>query len=400
MDRKKIVIAAAAAAISLLTMTAGGLRPDAALTAAIGTARNTAYLAAGIKLQEISAVEAPPVSEGPETGQARQSGESAEAAASVTTTPSVTTALSVTEEPSAASTGSAGGDASAEHARVISRNILDHSDGVDRTAKGTESGIIVREHFGGYQGDDYIQLPGGGLVWNCTQDSADSILAAGSTAPDIAIERNSPEPQVLIIHTHTTESYEPYQRAYYDSSYPSRTRDPEHNMTAVGEALAQKLAEHGISVLHDGTIHDYPSYTGSYDRSEATIRAALEEYPSIKVILDIHRDAISSAGVRTAPVMEIDGRSAAQFMIITGCDDGRFGNMPEYDKNLSLACAIQNSSEKLFPGLARPVLFDYRNYNQHISTGSLLIEIGSHANSLDEAVYTGELLGDIISAAL
>ena len=104
--------------------------------------------------------------------------------------------------------------------------------------------------------------------------------------------------------------------------------------------------------------------------------------------------------VRTAPVATVDGRSAAQFMIITGCDDGRFGNMPDYLSNLSLACLIQDTSEKLYPGLARPVLFDYRNYNQHISTGSLLIEVGSHANSLDEAVYTGELLGEILSDSL
>ena len=154
-------------------------------------------------------------------------------------------------------------------------------------------------------------------------------------------------------------------------------------------------------MLHDGTVHDYPSYTGAYDRSEATIRAALEEYPSIKVIIDLHRDAISAAdGSRTAPVAEINGKSAAQFMIIAGCDDGRFGNMPDYIENFKLACLFQQSAEKLYPGLARPVLFDYRNYNQHISTGSLLIEVGSHANSHDEAVYTGELLGDILSDAL
>lgn len=393
MDRKKLIIAAAAAAISLLTMTAGGLRPDAALTAAIGTARSTAYLSAGIRLPGTSTVEAPPATVESAADPAGQADESADSRES--------TAVAETAEPTAESPESTSDSAPEENsARVISRNILDFSDGVDRTAKGTESGVIVREHFGGYQGDDYIKLPGGGLVWNCTTDSADSILAAGSTPPELSIERNTPEPQVLIIHTHTTESYEPYQRAYYDSSYPSRTRDSEHNMIRVGEALAQKLADNGISVLHDGTIHDYPSYTGSYDRSEATIRAALEEYPSIKMILDIHRDAISGGGVRTAPVAEIYGRNAAQFMIITGCDDGRFGNMPEYSKNLSLACAIQNSSEKLYPGLARPVLFDYRNYNQHISTGSLLIEVGSDANSLDEAVYTGELLGDIISAAV
>ena len=167
------------------------------------------------------------------------------------------------------------------------------------------------------------------------------------------------------------------------------------------QEMTQKLAEHGISVLHDGTIHDYPAYTGAYDRSEVTIRAALEEYPSIKVIIDLHRDAISSAdGSRTAPVAEINGRNAAQFMVITGCDDGRFGNMPEYLENFRLACMIQSSAEKLYPGLARPILFDYRNYNQHISTGSLLIEVGSHANSLDEAVYSGELLGDCMADAL
>ena len=87
-------------------------------------------------------------------------------------------------------------------------------------------------------------------------------------------------------------------------------------------------------------------------------------------------------------------------MIITGCDDGRFGNMPDYLENFKLACMIQGSAEKLYPGLARPILFDYRNYNQHISTGSLLIEVGSHANSLDEAVYSGELLGDCMADAL
>lgn len=397
MDRKKILIAISAAGISLLTMTAGGLRPDAALTAAIGAARSTAYFTAGITFRGENTVEAPPFTEEEPEQTAGQAGTSEQSAESQ---PEESAALAAAVTADSTVSTPTAQESVESRARVISRNIAEFDDGVDRTAEGTESGVIVREHFGGYQGDDYIELPGGGLVWNCTLDSAESIIAAGSEPPQTGVERNTPEPQVLIIHTHTTESYEPYQRNYYDSSYPSRTRDSAHNVVRVGEALAQKLAENGISVLHDGTIHDYPSYTGSYDRSEETIRAALEEYPSIKMILDLHRDAISGGGVRTAPVSEIDGRYAAQFMVITGCDDGRFGNMPDYFSNLSLACAIQNSSEKLYPGLARPVLFDYRNYNQHISTGSLLIEIGSHANSIDEAVYTGELLGDIIAAAV
>ncbi len=394
MDRKKPAIAAAAVLISLLTTTAAGVRPETALTAAIGAVRHTAYLSAGITLPEnypnqASAAQAEaelPTEETaePECGEAYLTTEE----------------TAVTEEPEIPPQTEEAAESSGQAAIVISRNITEFDDGVDRTAKGNESGTIVREHFGGYTGTDYIELPGGGIVWNCTSDSAESIIAAAETAPQLGIEKNTPEPQVLIVHTHTTESYEPYQRSYYDSSYPGRTRDSAHNMVRVGQALAQKLADNGISVLHDGTVHDYPAYTGSYDRSEETIRAALEEFPSIKIILDLHRDAISGDGVRTAPVSEVNGRSAAQFMIITGCDDGRFGNMPEYCKNLSLACLIQSVCEKMYPELGRPVLFDYRNYNQHISTGSLLIEIGSDANSIDEAVYTGELLGEAIAKAL
>ena len=120
----------------------------------------------------------------------------------------------------------------------------------------------------------------------------------------------------------------------------------------------------------------------------------------IKIIIDLHRDAIENPdGTRVAPTTEINGKSAAQFMIITGCDDGRFGNMPQYMENFKLACLMQRTAEELYPGLARAVLFDYRNYNQHLSTGSLLIEIGSHASSLDEAEYTAQLLGEIIAKA-
>lgn len=420
MDKKKLITSISVTVAGLITMTAAGLRPDAAVNSAVSAARNTAYFAAGITIPQVSAVKLPELAA--ELITREQSGESpvpsgeapvpsGEAPVLSGEAPGLSgEAPALTGEAriqSAEAQGQAGqdpapsdqADAEKTGARVISRNITEFHDDYDLTSS-NRSGTIVREHFSGYQGDDYIQLPDGGLVWNCTSDSAESILTAAGTSPGITIERSTPEPQVLIIHTHTTESYEPWQRDYYDSALPSRTRDPSRNMIRVGEAMAEVLAENGISVLHDGTIHDYPSYTGSYDRSEATIRAALEEFPSIKVILDLHRDAISGGGVRTAPVAEINGKSAAQFMIITGCDDGRFGNMPDYDKNLSLACAIQSAAEGLFPGLSRPVLFDYRNYNQHISTGSLLIEIGGHANSLDEAVYTGQLLGEAVSAAL
>ncbi|MGN0650952.1 MAG: stage II sporulation protein P [Oscillospiraceae bacterium] len=290
--------------------------------------------------------------------------------------------------------------ASVGAAQVISQNFSDFTDELDCTAEGNHSGAIVRRHYGKLYSGGNITLESGAQIQNCTELAADTLLAAADELPDITIHAGTNEPQVLIVHTHTTESYEPYQRDYYDADFPFRTRDCRRNMVAVGDKLARELARNGISVLHDGTEHDYPSYSGAYDRSEATIRAALEQYPSIKIVIDLHRDAISDAdGSRIAPVTEINGKSAAQFMIIAGCDDGRF-NMPNYMENFKLACLIQNTAQTLYPELARPILFDYRNYNQHITTGSLLIEIGSHGNSLDEALYTAELLGSSLSEAL
>lgn len=409
MEKKRLLAGLGVAVAGVTVMTAAGTSPEYAFTAMAGAAQQAAFLTAGIKPQQA----------GDTVDSLRESSfmtaEQSAAESVESSLPEIVQATADIEDIKyTADAADSGGAADVSQpsaptvegapdnaARVISRNITEFSDGLDRTAEGSKSGVVYREHFSGYQGTDYLKIPGGGLVWNCTADSPQTLLQAAQELPSLRINAYTDEPQVLIVHTHTTESYEPYQRSYYDSAFPSRTRDPQYNMISVGEALSQRLAENGISVLHDGTVHDYPSYTGAYDRSEATIRAALEEYPSIKVIIDLHRDAISAAdGSRTAPVAEINGKSAAQFMIIAGCDDGRFGNMPDYIENFKLACLFQQSAEKLYPGLARPVLFDYRNYNQHISTGSLLIEVGSHANSHDEAVYTGELLGDILADAL
>lgn len=281
---------------------------------------------------------------------------------------------------------------------LITRNITTAPD--DGAVLSGRGGRIIREFYGKSAAPDYITLENGAQVRNCTSLPNEELLAAADELPDIAIAQNCAAPQVLIVHTHTTESYEQTQAEEYDSAVPSRSRNAERNMTAVGEALARELSARGISVLHDGTVHDYPVYTGAYDRSEQTVLAAKADYPEIKIIIDLHRDAIENPdGTRVAPTTEINGKSAAQFMIITGCDDGRFGNMPQYMENFKLACLIQKTAEELYPGLSRAVLFDYRNYNQHLSTGSLLIEIGSHASSLDEAEYTAQLLGEIIAKA-
>ncbi len=388
MKIKNIVSAIAAVAVMPASLMLSGATAGEALMATADITRRAAYISAGAELSQELAEEPAKLQTQilPQTYAAAESQEVQPQLTQSETAEQISPTIT-TDEPQPS------------QAQVISRNIAAFDDGLDYEGEGNRSGNIVRRSYS-EDVSGYITLASGSQVRNCTHVSDEELLAASLELPDLPIELNSEQPQVLIVHTHTTESYEPYSRSYYDTDFPTRTRDSDHNMIAVGEVLAQTLAANGISVLHDGTVHDYPSYTGSYDRSEVTIRAALEQYPSIKVVIDLHRDAMTEPdGTRIAPVAEIDGRNAAQFMIIAGCDDGRF-NMPNYMENYMLAALIQNFSGAMYPTLARPVLFDYRNYNQHITTGSLLIEIGSHANSLDEALYCAELLGESMSKAL
>lgn len=258
-------------------------------------------------------------------------------------------------------------------------------------------GQIVYKTFGRMTSTAYIDLPFG-QIKNCTSVSNATVAEEASKLPEFKVTANS-EPQVLIYHTHATESFEPYERNYFDASYPTRTVDKSKNMVAVGDAITEELEAVGIGVIHIDTLHDNPSYTGSYAKSAETIKSVLAKYPSIKVVLDIHRDAIEGNGVRTAAVANIDGKNAAQVMIISGCDDGTM-NMPNYMQNLRLASLFQQQIEQDYPTLTRPVLFDYRKYNQDLSTGGLLIEFGSHANTLEQAVYSGHLVGKSIGRAL
>lgn len=282
--------------------------------------------------------------------------------------------------------------------KIITVNRTESTDDTDYSEFTEKSGEIYRYNFGKSQSNDYITLRSGAQIRNCTELTNRELAEAAGEIPSFGA-LDSGLPSVLIYHTHTSESFLPYGETF-DADYPNRSGDPSRNMTAVGDAICESLSERGISSVHDCTVYDAPMFTGAYYRSADGMTKILEKYPSIKIVLDIHRDGIINAdGSLVAPIAGIDGKNAAQFMIITGCDDGDM-DMPDYMENFKLACLLQNCAEEAYPDLARAMLFDYRNYNQDISTGALLIEVGSHGNSLDEAVYTGELLGNIIADAL
>lgn len=255
-------------------------------------------------------------------------------------------------------------------------------------------GVIQKLNFGHYDGPQYFDLDGGGQVRSGSAEyTVDELIAESRKPIDFSTEITPGEPLVLIYHTHTTESYEPSDRPFYDASFDSRTTDPEKNVVAVGERICRELDAAGIPYIHDTLVHDLESYNAAYDSSRATVKELLAKYPSIMIALDIHRDGLQREdGTRLSPVAEIDGREAAQIMIISGCDDGSLG-LPEYIKNFHFACALQQQLESSYAGLTRPILFDYRHYNQDLTAGSLLIEVGSHGNCLDQALFAGELVG-------
>lgn len=254
--------------------------------------------------------------------------------------------------------------------------------------------VLVHKTYTVSPSEVYVQV-GNAFVKNVTDYGNNTVLEAEAASPAFTLE-DTGEPQVLIMHTHTTECYMPYTGDVYDTTYSTRSTDNSRNMAAVGDVIAEQLQAAGIGVLHDVTQHDYPSYNGSYDRSAKTVSDYLEQYPSIKVVLDIHRDAIVSGDTVTAPVVETDQGTAAQVMIISGCDDGTM-DYPNWRDNLAFAIDLQQQMESDHPGFTRPVLFDYRLYNQNLTTGSLLIEVGGHGNTLPQALLAGEWIGQALA---
>lgn len=209
------------------------------------------------------------------------------------------------------------------------------------------------------------------------------------------------EPQILIIHTHGSEAYTPPSGETYVATGNYRTADSRYSVIRVGDEMADVFGAAGLSVLHDRTLYDYPSYDGAYDRSLAAIESYLAEYPSIRFILDVHRDAIEDAdGSEYKVISKLDdGTTAAQMDIVVGTNGS---GLPDdhWKENLKLAVAIQQDILQTSPTLMRPILLRNSRYNQQATTGSLLVEVGAAGNSPDEAALAGRLFAEHMIAVL
>ena len=205
------------------------------------------------------------------------------------------------------------------------------------------------------------------------------------------------QPTVLILHTHGTESYTPSPEEDYSESGDYRTLDEGYNMISIGELVANRLENAGISVIHDRAFHDYPSYNGSYSNARQSIEAILEENPDICLVLDLHRDAAATVNGQMDTSATVNGRESAQLMIVVGTDDGGLSH-PNWQENLSLGLKLQLQLEKLHPGLCRPMNLCAERFNGDESPGALLIEVGAAGNTRPEAILAASALADGIIA--
>lgn len=221
-----------------------------------------------------------------------------------------------------------------------------------------------------------------------------------SKSPDLKFKLNAKDPQILIYHTHTTEAYLPQESSTYPDNLYSRTTDKSDSVVAAGENICKKLQANGISSIHDTTIHDNPSYNGSYNKSSETIHSLLEQYPSVIATIDIHRDAIGNNSSRTKTIFNYGNQKAAQIMIICGCGETSVANFPNWRENLRFGLKLQQKLADNYPGMARSLKFCDRLYNLNATKGSILIEIGTDVNSLDEALKSADILGEQLAQVI
>lgn len=253
---------------------------------------------------------------------------------------------------------------------------------IEMTGRGKEGSLYLRD------GEVY--------VYNRTGRELDSTLLEEGTV-DVSLGEG---PQILILHTHGSEAYSMTDGDIYEESDPYRTTDCTHNVVRVGEEMATVFRAYGFQVIHDTTLCDYPAYNGAYDRSKAVAEQWLEQYPSIRVVLDVHRDAlVGSEGEIYKMVTTEAGQKVAQVMMVLGTDASG-ADHPRWKDNLAFALRLQKNLIRGYTSLARPTVLRRGRYNQHLSPGAILVEVGGHGNTLSEAIAGGRLWADSVARTL
>ena len=205
------------------------------------------------------------------------------------------------------------------------------------------------------------------------------------------------EPTVLIYHTHATESYTPQPGEQYQESSAYRTLSEEYNMVSVGARVAELLEAEGIRVIHDRELHDYPDYNTSYNSSRASVQDYLRRYPSIRLVLDIHRDASGDNNNQMTTAATVNGEQSARLMLVMAVGT-EARPVPNWQENLALGMKMYLQLERTAPGITRYINTRASRFNQDLSAGAVLVEVGAAGDTHDQALRAAETLAEAIAA--
>ena len=234
-----------------------------------------------------------------------------------------------------------------------------------------------------------IDMSSGGIAFN----NATTYPVNSQTLRNTPLEFSNPT--VLIVHTHTSEAYA--------ESEGARSRDENVNMVRIGTIVKEKLEEAGIKVIHDKTQNDYPAYNGSYNKALGVIQRNIAENSDIQVVLDIHRDYTARTSgdteIQLKPVTIVGGKKTSQVMFVVGTDHSGL-NHPKWRHNLAFAVKLNDAFNEIAPNVMRPINIRKERFNQHLSLGSLIVEVGSASNSLVESERAGEYIGEAVATVL
>lgn len=220
-------------------------------------------------------------------------------------------------------------------------------------------------------------------------------LTEAMLAPDVEYTNKK---DILIFHTHTCESYTPTKEMTYKESGVFRTTDLNYSVARVGDELTKNLVKKDFNVIHDTTYHDYPAYTGSYNRSLLTVKSILEKNSGIQTVIDLHRDAIGSKS-EYGPAVKIGDERVAQLMFVIGTNGGGLEHL-NWNTNLKYAVKIQQKANEMFPGLFRPIIVRNSRYNQNLASGACIIEVGATGNTLEECIGSMKYLAEVLDAVM
>lgn len=239
-----------------------------------------------------------------------------------------------------------------------------------------------------------------------TPEEADAITIAGQCSYTVdkqalllqpsRLDFSGEGPKILIVHTHASEAYTPSDGLSYLASDTLRTEDASRSVIRLGSEIADILNDAGIETIHDTTLNDYPSYDGAYARMQTIIESYLAQYPSIQMVIDVHRDAFEDAdGNPAALTIDIDGEECAKLMLVVGTDEGGLYH-PDWQENLANALKLQALLNRSAPGLCRNLDLRTERFNQHETPGSILCEFGASGNTLTQALSSARIFAQTL----